>query len=164
MYQWSLFAGVLPLFFPTYYQYLLCLACSALLLLQSWLKWLALVLKNWAPHLSAGTGFHLLFAGHKRYCVKYMICFIFCRFLSWPWHCHIWVPSTTALSKGLIWILCVGAQPSSSFICSTALCSTKSAAKFACSEHVCDVLLHCTAVLTNDCFAFPSKPFLCHRV
>ena len=107
MYQWSLFAGVLPSLFPTYNQYLLCLAYSALLLLQSWLKLLALVLKNSAPHLSAGTGFHLLFAGHKRYCVKYMICFIFCTFLSWPCHCRIWVPCTTALSKGLIWILCV---------------------------------------------------------
>lgn len=105
MYQWSLFAGVLPSLFCTYNQYLLCLAYSALLLLQSWLKWLALLLKNSAPHLSAGTGFHLLFAGHKRYCVKYMICFIFCRFLSWPWHYHIWVPSTTALSKELMWNL-----------------------------------------------------------
>lgn len=27
---------------------------------------------------------------------------------------------------------------------------------------MCDVLSHCTAALTNECFAFPSKP--CHRV
>lgn len=36
-----------------------------------------------------------------------MICFIFCRFLSWPWHSRIWTPSTAALNKGLIWTLCV---------------------------------------------------------
>ena len=109
MYQWSLFAGGLVLLFATYNQYLLCLAYSALLPLQSWLKWLARVLKNSVPHLSAGTGFHLLFAGHKRYHVKYVICFcfIFCRFLSCSWQGHICASSTTALSKGLIRILCV---------------------------------------------------------
>lgn len=163
MYQWSLFAGVLPLFFPTYYQYLLCLACSALLLLQSWLKWLALVLKNWAPHLSAGTGFHLLFAGHKRYCVKYMICFIFCRFLSWPWHCHIWVPSTTALSKGLIWILCVGLSHPLHLYAAQHFVPRKAQLNLH-VRSMCVMCFYVVLLFWLMTVAFPSKPFLCHRV
>lgn len=98
---------MLPSLFLTYNQHLLFSAYSALLLLQSWLKWLALVLKNSAPHLFARTGFHLLCTQHKRYWVKYMIFFISCRFLPWPWRCPIWAPAITALSKGLIRILCV---------------------------------------------------------